>query len=294
MPALQTLDGEIDLNVTIGFNLANSTVFGLADLWLSTQIELREDDEVGYETLEAFLTHPLTGLTEKLKANVQEALLNENVVKVSRHRLQKQGGIFDKFYHKVDRSVELVAELLSIMRFMLSRLSTQQSLKKIDADLFVKTIEELTRLNDTLKHFVAEEEFHFVVQLIQRALQGVSVPLSGDPLKGVQVMGLLESRNLNFDKITFLGFNEGILPKTSIGNSFIPDSIRRAYGLPVLENLDAISAYMVYRLLGRASHIDFVYNGLTDENNSGEVSRFLKQLSYESGFDFNYATLNLP
>ncbi|RZK25389.1 MAG: PD-(D/E)XK nuclease family protein, partial [Flavobacterium sp.] len=138
-----------------------------------------------------------------------------------------------------------------------------------------------------------EEEYHFVVQLIQKSLQGVSVPLSGDPLKGVQLMGLLESRNLNFDEVIFLGFNEGIIPKTSIGNSFIPDNIRRAYGLPVLENLDAISAYMVYRLLQRAKNINFVYNSLTDESNTGEVSRILKQLEYESAFDFNYASLNL-
>lgn len=294
MPALQTIDETVDLNVTIGFSLANSTVFGLADLWLSTQLELKENDQVAYQTLEAFVTHPLTGLTAKLKTNIQEALLKDNVVSIERARLQKQGGIFERFYHRVDRSVDLVSELLSVMRYLLSRLSTQQALKKVDADLFVETIEELTRLNDMLKHFVEGEEFHFVVQLIQKSLQSVSVPLSGDPLKGVQLMGLLESRNLNFDKIVFLGFNEGIIPKTSIGNSFIPDSIRRAHGLPVLENLDAISAYMVYRLLSRSKDIDFVYNGLTDENNSGEVSRFLKQLTYESGFEFTYSSLNLP
>lgn len=294
MPALQTLDDQLDLNVTMGFALASSTVFGLADLWLTTQLELKESNKVTYQTLEAFVTHPLTGLTTKLKTNIQEALLKDNVVSIDLPRLQKQGGIFEKFYHKVDEPAELVNELLDVMRFLLTRLSSQKSLKKIDADLFVKTIEELTRLNDTLKDFVKDEEFHFVVQLIQKSLKSVSVPLSGDPLKGVQMMGLLESRNLNFDNIVFLGFNEGIIPKTSIGNSFIPDGIRRAYGLPVLENLDAISAYMVYRLLQRAKNINFVYNGLTDENNSGEVSRILKQLEYESNFSFNYKALNLP
>lgn len=294
MPALQTLDDQIDLNVTMGFALASSTVFGLADLWLTTQLELKEADKVTYQTLEAFVTHPLTGLTSKLKANIQEALLKDNVVNIDLARLQKQGGIFEKFYHKVDEPAELVNELLSVMRFLLTRLSSQKSLKKIDADLFVKTIEELTRLNDTLKDFVKDEEFHFVVQLIQKSLKSVSVPLSGDPLKGIQMMGLLESRNLNFDNIVFLGFNEGIIPKTSIGNSFIPDGIRRAYGLPVLENLDAISAYMVYRLLQRSKNINFVYNSLTDESNTGEVSRILKQLEYESNFEFNYKALNLP
>jgi len=294
MPALQTIKNEADLNVTMGFALAGSTVFGLADLWLSTQLELKEGDKVAYQTLEAFVTHPLTGLSAKLKANVQEALLRDNVVSIDLQRLIKQGGIFEKFYQKVDDPANLVEELLSVMKYMLTRLSTQQSLKKIDADLLVKTIEELTRLNDTLRRFVQGEEFRFVVQLIQKSLLGVAVPLSGDPLKGVQLMGLLESRNLNFDKLVFLGFNEGIIPKTSIGNSFIPDSIRRAYGLPVLENLDAISSYMVYRLLQRAKNINFVYNGLTDERNSGEVSRILKQLEYESNFSFNYQSLNLP
>ncbi len=294
MPSLQTINDDIDLNVTMGFALAGSTVFGLADLWLTTQLELRETNKVAYQTLEAFVTHPLTGLSTKLKANVQEALLRDNVVNIDLHRLIKQGGIFERFYQKIDDPSRLVEELLSVMKYMLARLSTQQSLKKIDADLMVKTIEELTRLNDTLINFVAGEEFRFVVQLIQKSLLGVSVPLSGDPLKGVQLMGLLESRNLNFDKLVFLGFNEGIIPKTSIGNSFIPDSIRRAYGLPVLENLDAISSYMVYRLLQRAKSINFVYNSLTDERNSGEVSRILKQLEYESNFSFNYQSLNLP
>jgi len=294
MPALQTINDGIDFNVTMGFALAGSTVFGLADLWLTTQLELKETNKVAYQTLEAFVTHPLTGLSAKLKANVQEALLRDNVVSIDLHRLIKQGGIFERFYQKIEDPSRLVEELLSVMKYMLARLSTQQSLKKIDADLLVKTIEELTRLNDTLRNFVAGEEFRFVVQLIQKSLLGLSVPLSGDPLKGVQLMGLLESRNLNFDKLVFLGFNEGIIPKTSIGNSFIPDSIRRAYGLPVLENLDAISSYMVYRLLQRAKNINFVYNGLTDERNSGEVSRILKQLEYESNFSFNYQSLNLP
>ncbi|WP_461788924.1 PD-(D/E)XK nuclease family protein [Pedobacter sp.] len=293
MPALQTITEDIEVNVTMGFALASSTVFGLADLWLTTQLELRDNDAVSYQTLEAFVTHPLTGLTTKLKTNIQEALLKDNVISIDLARLRKQGGIFELFYDKVNEPDGLVNELLKVMRYLLSRLSTQKSLKKIDADLFVKTIEELTRLNDTLKGFLAKEEFHFVVQLIQKSLQGVSVPLSGDPLKGVQLMGLLESRNLNFDNVIFLGFNEGIIPKTSIGNSFIPDNIRRAYGLPVLENLDAISSYMVYRLLQRAYNINFVYNSLTDESNSGEVSRILRQLEYESPFEFNYKNLDL-
>mgnify|MGYP003523371912 CR=1 FL=1 len=101
-------------------------------------------------------------------------------------------------------------------------------------------------------------------------------------------MGLLESRNLNFDHVVILGMNDGILPKSSTSHSFIPDSLRRVYGLPVLENQDAISAYIFYRLAQRAKKISLVYNSLTDESNTGEPSRFLKQLEYESAFNFKY------
>src|SRR5690606_8043173 len=116
---------------------------------------------------------------------------------------------------------------------------------------------------DTLSNHAKEGkqvlEVGFVISLIQKTLQNISVPLSGSPLNGLQVMGLLESRNLNFKHVVLLGLNDGIVPKTTTGNSFIPDSLRRVYGLPVLENQDAISAYMFYRLIQRAEKVSVVY-----------------------------------
>lgn len=301
IPALQTIpvnfqDHAVELNVTMGFPLNISTVYGLADLWLTTQLELRSRDgksKIGYENIEAFLSHPLTGITQANKNKILKKLLEENAVEVDSQRLLNQKGIFEKFYTRIEEPSQLIPQLLSVMEFLLQRLSNRNTLKKIDAELLVKTIQELNRLNDTITPYIIHEELEFVITLIQKALQNISVPLSGDPLNGIQLMGLLETRNLNFDKVVFLGFNEGIIPKTSIGSSFIPDSIRRVFGLPVLENLDAISSYMVYRLLQRSKNINFVYNSLTDESTTGEASRILKQLAYESGYDFNYYELNL-
>lgn len=307
LPALQTIpsqadDKPVNLNVTMGFPLAVSTLFGLADLWLSCQLEMFNhihslkytSPHITYQQLESFLTHPLTGLTEKMKHKIRKALIDENIVHVEQTRLIRQGGILQKFFTQTEQPKQLITALLDVLNFVLNNLSQQKQLKNIDAELFVKTIHELNRLNDNIKDYLENEELPFVAALIQKALQNINVPLSGDPLQGIQLMGLLETRNLNFNKLVFLGFNEGIIPKTSIGNSFIPDSLRRVYGLPVLENLDAVSAYMVYRLLQRAEHISIVYNCLTDETTSGEPSRILKQLEYESGFKFNYYELDLP
>jgi ATP-dependent helicase/nuclease subunit B len=298
VPTLQTIPltyngQDVDLNVTMGFALSTSSIFGLIDLWLSTQLELLQKETVSYQNVEAFLTHPLSGLSHKMRDKIQTALLDENYVEIEHVRLLRQSGLFEVFFRKILNSEQVVSTLINVLTVVLTRLSTAKTLKKIDAELFVKTIQELNRLHDTFGKHVGIEETSFVIYLVQKALKAIAVPLSGDPLNGIQVMGLLETRNLNFDNVVILGFNEGIIPKSSIGNSFIPDSLRRVYGLPVLENLDAISSYMVYRLIQRAKNISLVYNNLTDESTSGEASRILKQLSYESTFTFNYHELNL-
>ncbi|WP_029282450.1 PD-(D/E)XK nuclease family protein [Pedobacter sp. R20-19] len=298
LPALQTIPTsyhgkDIDLNVTMGFALSTSSIFGLADLWFSSQLEITHTGKISYKNVEAFLTHPLTGLSHKMRDKILTAILKENEVEIAHERLLRQSGLFEVFYKKIDHPKKVFPYLLEVLDFILTRLSNAKTLKKIDAELFVKTIQELNRLHDTFGKHIGNEEIQFVIYLVQKSLQAIAVPLSGDPLNGIQLMGLLETRNLNFDKVVILGFNEGIIPKSSIGNSFIPDSIRRVYGLPVLENLDAISSYMVYRLMQRAKNINFVYNSLTDESTTGEASRILKQLEYESGFGFTYHELNL-
>ncbi|SMC68765.1 PD-(D/E)XK nuclease family protein [Pedobacter africanus] len=298
IPALQTIPTtyngqEVELNVTMGFALAASSVYGLIDLWSGCQLEIQQTGRLSYKNVEAFLTHPLTGLSHAMRDKIKRALLTEKEVEISQSRLINQKGLFEVFFKKLNHAGEVMEQLLELCNFVLARLSNAGALKKIDAELFVKIIQELNRLYDTFGRDVGHEEIPFIISLVQKAIMGLAVPLSGDPLKGIQLMGLLETRNLNFDKVVMLGFNEGIVPKSSAGNSFIPDSIRRVYGLPVLENQDAISAYMVYRLIQRAENINFVYNSLTDESTSGEPSRILKQLAYESGFDFSYYSLDL-
>ncbi|GAB3432614.1 PD-(D/E)XK nuclease family protein [Niabella aquatica] len=303
IPALQTIpafmDGKaISLNVTMGFPFAASSVFGLANLWLSCQQEIhlaqgmhkQKKGYISWQHLESFLTHPLIYLTQSRKDKIRAAILKENVVHIEQSRIARQGGVLEQFF-TIAEPGQIVLSLTELLQYVLKDLSFNKILKDIDARLFVSVIKELNRFHDTVGDSLEEEELPFIISLVQKVLLGISVPLSGDPLDGIQLMGLLETRNLNFDHIVFLGFNEGIIPKTSMGGSFIPDSLRRVHGLPVLENLDAISAYITYRLFKRAEKISIVYNGLTDETSGGEASRFLKQLEYESNFRFSYYEL---
>ncbi|MET4083131.1 ATP-dependent helicase/nuclease subunit B [Pedobacter sp. UYP30] len=305
IPVLQTIPSrdektgeQIEVNVTMGFGLGNSSVYGLADLWLSIQTELSYKGTVLYQTLQSFLFHPLIGLTEKMQEKIGDSLINEQLLEVPSERLTRQGGLFELFFSPITKPVDAVKGLIELLEYVLQRELATKNLKEIDALLFAKTIQELNRLQDTLtahlRKYQDRLELGFILSLIQKTLAGISVALEGNPLSGLQVMGLLESRNLNFDRVIILGLNEGVVPQSATATTFIPDSLRRAYGMPVLENQDAISAYMFYRLIQRSNNIDFVYNYLTDESNSGEPSRFLKQLAYESGFDFHYKELQLP
>ncbi len=302
IPALQTIptivgDEEIGVNITMGFPFTPSSVFGLIHLWLNGQTEMATHKPTGkqtpsstvpYHLIECFLSHPLINIKTTTKEEIRKEILKKSGTHIAQNTLQEKGGIFSKFFIKASNPKALIDALADLLQYIRTDLSSSKALKEIDSRLLEVSIQELNKLNDNIGEYIEREENHFIISLIQKVLRGLNVPFDGSPLNGIQLMGLLETRNLNFDKIIFLGFNEGIVPKTDIGNSFIPDSLRRAYGLPVLENLDAVSAYMVYRLVQRAKQIHIVYNCLSNEKYSGEPSRFLKQLEYESNFQFSY------
>jgi len=299
LPVLQTIPthytneegtSAVNLNITMGYPLLATSIFGLADIWLSVQSQLfaGKKETVYHKDVEAFLSHPLIGLAPEIRSELQKEMLDNQYIEVEQDILQKAGPLATLFFKRRDRGALAISSMLEIFQLILEQQLSEKTLKQTEADLFIATIKELNRLHDTLNAYQAELPLPFVLSLMQKAIQGIAVPLSGEPLEGVQVMGLLESRGLDFDHVYILGVTEGILPQISVSPSFIPDSIRRAYGLPVIENQDAISAYMFYRLLQRSRKVSLVYNGQGDENNSGEPSRFLRQLEFESGYTFKY------
>lgn len=309
LPVLQTIPTSyqhgqqtyaLDLNVTMGYPLMASSIFGLVDLWLCIQAQLADQPQspdehkgtVNFKEVEAFLSHPLTDMSEKMREKIQKGLIEEQLVAVPVRRLVAQKGLLQLFFTPLAAAADATNALQAILKFVFNQQLEQKLLKQTEADLFIAVIKELNCLHDALNlHLITDHsltQLPFVLSLLQKAVQGIAVPLSGEPLSGIQVMGLLESRNLDFEKIYILGVNEGILPQVNSSPSFIPDSIRRAHGLPVIENQDAISAYMFYRLLQRADQISLVYNAQADEATTGEPSRFLRQLEYESGYDFKY------
>ena len=116
----------------------------------------------------------------------------------------------------------------------------------------------------------------------------IKVPFRGEPLRGIQIMGMLESRSLDFDNIIILSANEGVLPKSSAGSSYIPYNLREAFGLPTINYQDSIYSYYFTRLISRATTITCIYNSSPEGLRTGEMSRFLLRLKYSRNFKPDY------
>ena len=125
------------------------------------------------------------------------------------------------------------------------------------------------------------------VRLLGQLTAGESVPYNGEPVKGLQVMGPLETRALDFDKVIILSCNEGTFPRRSVSASFIPPELRRGFGMPTYEYQDAVWAYYFYRLVQRAGKVWMLYDSRTEGLRSGEESRYIKQLQYHFGVKLN-------
>ena len=167
--------------------------------------------------------------------------------------------------------------------------------KKLEDPLFheslYRTYTLLNRLQDLIMAGDLQVDIITLERLIQQLIQTTSIPFHGEPAEGIQVMGVLETRNLDFDHILVLSSNEGKLPKGVNDSSFIPFTLRNAYGLTTVENKVAIFAYYFHSMLQRAHDITLTYNNATEDGQSGEMSRFMLQMMVESQHSIKRRTL---
>ena len=140
----------------------------------------------------------------------------------------------------------------------------------------------IQNLKNTFEEEQIEPENKLYLQILYKLLGSVSIPFSGEPLEGLQIMGLLETRMLDFKNLIIFSANEGTLPKTNIPSSFIPYNLRVGFRLPTPEHREALFAYNFYRLLQRAQNVKILYTSVIQNLNGGEMSRYLHQIKYLS------------
>lgn len=295
IPLLHALPEDIAVNITMGFDLKRSLVYSLIRSALDLQLSIEQNRGVAvfYQPLLRFLEHPwlqdhksAVVLAKKVQAN--------GLIIVPRTILTEIADpLLSEWLKPVNSPLNVFDHLRGILQWWVDE-GQQTRQTEIQRQLATACWQQLNRLEGLLQEFSKHLSLPFVAETILSTLGSLSVPLEGEPLEGLQVMGLLESRGLDFDQFILLQVNEGVLPKRSAAPTFLPDSIRRAYQLSVLENQDSIFAYVFYRLLQRANKAWFTFNRTVTDQSTGERSRFLEQLKHETNIDIETLVLSLP
>ena len=152
---------------------------------------------------------------------------------------------------------------------------------KLEIEYLFSFSKLMNQIDSLCKGYNHIQEIKTLRIIFNQLISNTTLPFWGEPLKGLQVMGMLETRTLDFENIILLSANEGMLPSGKSFNSFIPYDIRKEFNLPTYKDRDAVYAYHFYRLLQRASNIFLVYNTQNDDFGKGERSRFIYQIIQE-------------
>ena len=183
------------------------------------------------------------------------------------------------------------APLLHWLTDIVKKIAMQAEEDPLYAESMFRMYTLLNRLNDLTDSGVLHIDITTLQKLLSQLIQTTSIPFHGEPAEGIQVMGVLETRNLDFDHVLLLSCNEGNMPKGVNDTSFIPYSIRKAYGLTTVDHKVAIYQHYFHRLQQRAKDVTIVYNNSTNDGNTGEMSRFMLQMMVETNIPIAFKSL---
>ena len=289
-PVLHSLPAEVKhVNITMGFPLSQTPVYSflIALLELHTHGFNFKSGRYTFQSVVTLLKHPytrqLTGQAELL----EKELTRNNRFYPLPGELGKDE-FLTRLFTPLSGNLNLCIRLSETLQQVAGIYQANTSGTE-DTDAFNQLYREsLFKAYTTINRFrTLIEEDELTVQsetfrrLLVKVLSTTNIPFHGEPAIGMQVMGVLETRNLDFRHLVLLSVNEGQLPKSGGDSSFIPYNLRKAFGMTTIEHKIAVYAYYFYRLLQRAERITLIYNTSSDGLNRGEWSRFMLQFLIE-------------
>lgn len=289
LPVLHSLPEELTcINVTMGFPLPATPLFTLLDLLIEMQVR-RKDDAFSYREVSAVLGHAYTlALAEQECARIQHKIVKNNQLRLPATELQQAHAFFQVLFQPAD-APRAVDYLLEFVQYLGASFTDKES---FDREYAFHFYQHLARLKFIFQDSDRWPDWRGFQKLFRQVILSQKIPFTGEPLRGLQIMGVLETRNLDFDNVILLSMNEGSLPAPQRQGSYIPHTLRKAYGLPAHEHQDAMYAYLFYRVLQRAGHVDLLYNTEPDKLSNGELSRYVQQLQLESGLSLERRVLH--
>lgn len=282
------------VNVTMGFSLRHTEIASLIGKIISLQLRAREaafDNTFFYEDVVAILSHPLIRLThwqtcDDIIAYISRGrLFNIPASKLLSDEFAPLHPIFKVVSNATD-SEAVIGYLSDLLNWLLATLKNldNNGYRAAELDIqyvmaYLDAINELNRLRRQYINFTWLED-KTVFHLVERIVGNQKINYEGVPLAGLQAMGVLESRCLDFPNIIITSMNERVFPRRHYSKSFIPNALRKGYGMSTVEHQESIYAYYFYRLISRARNVYLLYDGRTTGVRSGGPSRFINQLRY--------------
>lgn len=296
IPTLNSLPDSVgEINVTMGYPFANTPLYGFIDQIFRFQHSL-SDSKIDLWPLASFCDADFIklvfngkdydSLMSWLKDKQSSSDLSLHVKDFSSMGIsgdnQEDGASEDlaRFLTlsstKWIDSKDCIENLKSILRVSLQKIKDESYFVKNQISVAGKV---LNKVESLIKKYDSVEILDLQMLILQIGRE-MSIAMKGEA-DGLQVMGLLETRNLDFDVVNMLSVNEGVIPKNKNSNSLIPYDVRKYYNLPTYNQQQAVYAYHFYRLLHNAKKINLFYNSLSDSSGLGEPSRFIRQIEYE-------------
>ena len=290
VPVLNSIPAEIGkINVTMGYPMKGSEWLGLLSLTGALQLGIRDTGNGP-----AFYHRQVRGIFSngvfRSAISPEEEKMVEDIKAGGKFYIPAaefaSGGLLQAIFCKAeDKAAYLRNVILEIARAI-----REDKSRAMELEFAMHSYQAVTRLQE-LAPPVADKTWW---KLLWQLLATDTVPFKGEPLEGMQIMGPLETRTLDFDNLVILSCNEGVFPRKSVAPSFIPPELRKGFGLPTYEYQDSIWAYYFYRLIQRARKVWLVFDSRTEGIRSGEESRYIKQLGLIYGFKLNRYVVSSP
>lgn len=292
IPLLNSLPDKVnEVNITMGLSLKMTPVASLFEILFTLQKETQNG--LYYKNVLELLSHPTVKRSfPHIAHRIRPHLIEKNQVFV---RLENLLTLTDDPQERAFLSCCFTPYQNDAKKFLAAMIDLLQLLRPEDAEPHKLEVEYLfhfnrvfVKLSNLLGTFSSVSQLKTLYRLYQDALKMETIDFEGSPFEGLQIMGMLETRVLDYDTLIMTSVNEGILPSGKSTNSFLPYDLKKAYRLPTYREKDAVYTYHFYRLLQRAKKVYLLYNTEKSGFNAGEKSRFITQLEVEKPASFHF------
>ncbi|CDD96197.1 uncharacterized protein BN604_02787 [Bacteroides intestinalis CAG:315] len=288
LPVLHSIPSEVkNVNITMGFPLAQTPVYSFVSALIELQTTgyRRDTGRYQYEAVQSVLKHPYTRQLSTSAEGLEKQLTRDNRFFPLPSELKQDTFLEQVFTPKTGISA-LCQYLTEMLREVAVLYQQEQETDDIFNQLYRESLFKSYTLINRLLNLIDNGELNIQIETLRRLLCRLlatsNIPFHGEPAIGMQVMGVLETRNLDFRNLIMLSLNEGQLPKAGGDSSFIPYNLRKAFGMTTIEHKNAVYAYYFYRLIQRAENVTLLYNTASEGLNRREMSRFMLQFLVES------------